>query len=340
MKKVFSACAFIFLFSNLQAKHNNGVFEKELKNFVTILQAGNKKFLITANEIFLLGKNKTALKTSFSFTCNDACEYENKIALATGNGIVVYDDLKNTATGFMPQKITGRITHIQKDINGRLWFTKEFEGCFMTNGTEVFQKIKVPATYSLVAAGDSNIWAGTNVGLYKIPASGAAITKFAEEGIEGNDIPDNLVERLFADSKSNVWAIMPEHISFIAHSNENSEFPDYGYLGTKENELYHIAELPDKKKQSYLFATKQGILYIPAITTSALVHIGEIHQTVTEKAFLMAGSNIQKPEQWKNEPVTYITTIGSQTYFVTVKGVWSISNAKLLRNIKESFGGR
>lgn len=314
------------------------LFPQNQKGFIKIVAADHKKFVVTDNAVWLIEKNKLTQKSSFNFICNGATEYRDEIAMATDNGIKIFNAKDNNITDYLPKQIAGKINNIEADQQDHLWFTKEYEGCFaILDSNAILQKLKVPVTYCIARTNDSCIWAGTNIGLYKIPINGGKILRFAEEGIASYDLPDNLVERLYADSKSNVWAVMPEHISFISSADLNSEFPDYEYLGKKENELYSVTEVA-QLHQAYLFLTSTGIIYINGLKAGELMRVGEIHQKIHETAFLLTDELIEKPSQFKNEKVVMIKTIGNETYFITQKGLWSVSTSKFTRDLKKKFG--
>lgn len=312
------------------------MFQQLQNGFVKIIEADHKKFIISSNGIWMIEKKKLVQQSSFTFNCNAATQYNNQIALATNEGIKIFDITKNAIANFLSEKITGNINSIETDQQNGIWFTKEFEGCFFIDGDNVFQRLKVPVTYCMAKTNDSSIWVGTNIGLYKIPINGGEILRFAEEGIASYDLPDNLVEKLYSDSKSNVWALMPEHLSFISSADLNSEFPDYEYLGKKENELYNVAEVP-QSNQAYLFSTSEGIIYIPDLKAGELMRIGEIHQTIKEKAFLLTDEVIQRPLQFKDEKVKAVVNIGSETFFITARGVWSVSSKKFVSRLQKQF---
>ncbi len=312
------------------------LFAEKTNMLVQLLETGKQRFCITQNAVYSITKKGLEKKAALPFLCTDAIVYKGNIALATDAGLQLFDTKNNALTALLPQKINGAINHLQADAGNHIWFTKEFEGCYMIDDSnEVLQKIKVPVTYSLAYTNDNTIWVGTNVGLYKVPASGSAIERYAEEGIASNDLPDNLVERLYTGAKTNLWVVMPGHVSYIAADN-NDEFPDYEFIGDKNNELYHIAAI-NGFTQAYLFATSQGILLMHNITAGEKLHSGEIHQTVSEKAYLLTNATIEKPEALKTATVKMITTCGTAIYFVTDKGLWSVDKVKLNQRLKKQF---
>jgi len=300
---------------------------------IQLLKAGKHSYCITNDGIYELEKKQLIQKISLQQRCNDAAVYNNNIVLATSNGIQLFNTKTNILTALFPETIKGDINGIQTD-NKHLWFTKAFEGCFMIDDSnKVIQRVKVPVTYALAYTDNGNMWVGTNVGLYKIPIHGGEIVRYAEEGIASNDLPDNLVERLFTDAQSNVWVMMPGHITFIAADSED-EFPDYEHVGKKDNELYDIAAASDKM---YLFATAQGILLMQNSQHGEALYTGEIHQTINEKAYLLTDEITEKPEHLKNEPVIKIVNSGRETHFITNKGLWSVSTSKFIHTLEEHY---
>lgn len=313
------------------------LFKEAQKGYAAILSAEGKKIFVTENGMWVIERNKMEQMLHFNFTCNDAVVYKNNIVLAGNNGLKIIDVKNNTVTDLFKEKITGNINAVAKDQQGRLWFTKAYTGCFLIlDSNTIIEKLRVPVTYCIKNTNDSNMWVGTNVGLYKIPVSGDAIKRFAEEGIASYDIPDNLVENIYTDSKSNIWAVMPENISFISPGDLNSEFPGYGYPLNNENNLYCITEMPGMQ-QGYLFATGKGIIFINGLKAGDIMRVGEIHQEIKETAFLLDDKTIETPAVLKNETITHIAPIGNEIYFITVKGMWHIKASRLANNLTKRF---
>ncbi len=288
-------------------------------------------YCITKHALYKEEKSGLKQLATFSSLCNSAVSKGDEIWLATEKGITSFNVRNGLLSAVLPETVKGNITHIETDEVNNIWFTKEWEGCFkIDENNNVQQIVKVPVTYSLAHTRDSNIWVGTNVGLYKVPVSGKEIIRYAEEGIADNDLPDNLVEQLYGTENS-VWAVMPGHLSHIVPGEE--EAPDFESIGSRNNELYSIVQLPFANGV-FLFATQQGILFMPNVQNEDQFRTGEIHQEVKETAFHLSDDAIHKPAAAKNNPVRCIQFINGKTYLLTDKGFWSIPLSSLSKHLK------
>lgn len=337
MKTIIIFVLSLLLFQTVSARGKVITFGRKETGWMKIISALGREYLVTNSSISLIEENKITKELSHQFKCNDAVVLDNNIALATDSGIKLFQLSDNSLHDYHPDVINKKIIHVTVDALGHLWFCSEFEACFMIDDNDnIITKVTAPVLYSLASTPDSNVWVGTNIGLYKIPAKGTEIFRFAEEGLEGFDLPDNLVERLFADFKSNVWALMPNHVSFIPGKDFEGEIPSYNNIGTKENMIFDIAPL-SQSQRSYMFATAQGLIYTADLKADEYNHTGEIHQTIKETAFLVTDDIIDKPASFKNEKVVLIKTVNKDTYFVTSVGLWKIRTAKLIKNIEKNL---
>src|SRR5690606_36803796 len=96
---------------------------------------------------------------------------------------------------------------------------------------------------TLAATQDSNVWIGTNVGLYKMSLKDYSTIRYAEEGYSGYELPDNIIEQLYEDPFSNIWVVMPDNISFKRGNNYTGENPTYNFIGVKNNKIYSITPI-------------------------------------------------------------------------------------------------
>ena len=185
-------------------------------------------------------------------------------------------------------------------------------------------------TYNSDAAA-FNVWVGTNLGLYKVPVTGEVL-RYAEEGIEGFEIPDNLVEHLFADEASNVWALLPEQMAFIPSKTSGGDVPAYAYPG-KNAAVFSIFKLP-LSETAFLLATAQGLMYMHGLNGAASILSGEIYQSFHETAFVVPDAVLEKPSELADVPVLSVHTLADKTWFVTSKGLWHIPTKKLLKQLQ------
>ena len=332
MKKSFLLVLLSFSLLMSLAKSSPLFFPFENDGFCKLVTIKKDVYCVTKKALYKEEKKGLKRVVTFSSSCNAAACSQDKIWLAMEKGIVLFDSKNGVLTAMLPEDVTGNITHIETDELNNIWFTKEWEGCFkISSQNKIQQIIQVPVTYSLTHTDDSNMWVGTNVGLYKVPVSGKEIVRYAEEGIADNDLPDNLVERLYG-TRNSVWAVMPGHISHIVSGEE--EAPDFENIGSHDNELYNVAQVPNQK-QSFLFATKEGILYFSEVQNNEQFSTGEIHQQIKEKALHLEDNVTEKPTDGKSETVKAIELINEKIYFVTERGYWFISLSSFLKKLKK-----
>ncbi len=90
---------FLFLFSCFLSFANDPVypFLKPQKGLIKIVDADNKKYVVTKNQLFEITHNKLRKIIDLPFVCNDATMYKGDIAMATDSGIVMYYVREDTA---------------------------------------------------------------------------------------------------------------------------------------------------------------------------------------------------------------------------------------------------
>lgn len=334
MKKLWPV-AMVFVF-HISFAQKELIFDEKAGEFFKVISMDRKAYLVTDSSVFSLEK-KLLKKASFNFHCNDAIARNNIIYLATNRGIKTFDITNNSVSDFAVASYDGKIDHIMKDALNHLWFSSKFKGCYtVTDSGSVEVKVTAPVIYSIANTADSNIWVGTNVGLFKVSLQQNKIDRFVEEGLEGYEIPDNIIEQVFADDQSDVWIVMPDNISFISGKNLNGEIPGYHFNTDRENAIYGISKL-NAESDAYIFATTRGLIYISGAKLHPSDYGGEIHQSYNEKAFMIPDALIEKPLTFKSQVVLQVTNTGSKTFFITNKGLWSVSTKKLAKQISGYF---
>lgn len=328
MRAIFVSLIISLSVLQTSSAENAIVFNKEESGFKKLLVIDKKEFFITSTTIYTVNKKDIQQKILLLSDCYDACVYKNAILLATKDGLKIFNTKENTIKDVA--SVTDKTEHVAVDKENNIWFTKEFGGGYKIQNDSVLRIIDAPAIYSLATTQDSNVWIGTNIGLYKISLAKNKIDRFVEEGIEGFELPDNLVEKIYADDASNIWAVMPDDISFISGAGNDDEIPDYRYVGSKQNKVLDICKTP-LGSRSYLFATKEGVIYTADVKGDQLNHTGEIHQQFHEPAMFLNGALLEKPDALKDAVVNQIQIAGKEIIFITDKGLWRLK----LNNLKQ-----
>ncbi len=336
MKSIAIVLLVLFLLKrDVYARDRVYIFKEQENGFTKIMSLSKTVFFITATAIYQVNNKELNLKIQLIAKCNDAAVYKEGFALATDSGIFYYSIQDNALKRILPEQIANRINHVVTDGLNRLWYTSNYDGAYMIDdNNNILSIVKAPVVYSIASTPDSTIWVGTNIGLYKIPLNSAKIFRYSEEGIEGFELPDNLVEQIYADKNSNLWALLPDKMVFIQHNkNEKEEIPSYRYIGSNANKVFCIHQLSVSDK-TYLFATKEGIMYNKDLKGLKSINSGEIHQSYYETVYLIQDILIEKPFQLQDQMVINIATVGDYTWLTTIKGIWKINTRKLKKNLQ------
>lgn len=309
-------------------------FPKQQKGSIKILSTSHKKFIITSEYFFEIKNDKVTKTTNLPFICNDAVVFNNDIAIASDSGIIIYSVKRNTFKPYLRKQWNKKIEYILTDALNQLWFSSMYEGAFLIKDDSIINsKIEAPVIYCIAGTPDNNIWVGTNIGLYQILSNSMETRRYAEEGIEGYSIPDNLVEKLYPDTDSNVWAQLSETIVFISPHQQNNDAQAFDYIGNKENKVLGIVKL-NLLKDGYLFATSEGIVFVKNIETSQNQSTEEIHSTFEKKGSLLNADAVKKPKEWKNLIIKNIYSDRHFTWFMTEEGVWRVKNKIILNSLR------
>ena len=154
------------------------------------------------------------------------------------------------------------ITAVFLDRRGALWVGALGYGVLhWVNGAFVHE-LKTPTINAGVATADSSVWIGTNIGLNR--KQGPAWTRYNEEGVANQEIPDNYVEKLLPDNVGNLWVIMSDGICVFEggarRGATEAELPTAKFLGQPGNEVRGVAHIAGEGR---VFATALGLLLLP-----------------------------------------------------------------------------
>lgn len=329
MKFILSVAVVCLFCIKSQAKGN--AFSVAKGKPVKVIQTGKQTFLVNENGVSWLQKETPGLVIKPEGGITDAFVLKDELWLATSMGVKVYNikDFKETKHYFTGK----RISAMSNDPTGKVWVATHLDGVYSQLSADSFeQKLNVVGTYALRCTADSNVWIGTNVGMYRINTNDLKITRYAEEGYSGYELPDNIVERLYDDEQSNIWVLMPDNISFKSGEHYQGEIPSYAYVGDRNNEIKTIVSL---KKTSYLFVTQKGVYLLPSATLKEEHEHGtsEIFSTHQTQAFSLKGTQIGAPDNLLSEEVIFAEKAGGEIYFITAKGGWKIKEKELVKRM-------
>jgi hypothetical protein len=124
---------------------------------------------------------------------------------------------------------------------------------------------------------------------------------------------------------------MPSNLVFLPIIQETSHFPTFDYVGSRENELYSICNLPN---QSYLIASKNGVIALAA-KVAAHEHEAqeEIYTRPKTKGYQALAATLGAPVNLQQEKVLTMSEDNKMMWFLTAKGCWSIKTKTLEKNL-------
>ncbi len=294
---------------------------------------------ITPTEVFSQGLRKP-VHFSVPATATAARVQNGQVWVATASGLYRFDPSIPEKT--FPVLFSGQpISALALDSSNHLWAGVTYQGAYRQETDDSFAlKLQIPAISSVVAAaGDTNVWVGTNVGLYRMGIHHFTTTRYAEEGYSGYELPDNIVEKLFQDAAGNVWVLMPDHLSFKKSSRATGELPTFAFLGDRTNDIYAIQGVGS---DWYLFCTRKGLSFMPAhpLEDDHVHPTTEVYSSEGLEARALTNQQLNVPESWQSEPVTQVFKSGRTYWFITPKGGWSVPEKKLRKKLHQLLSAR
>lgn len=293
-----------------------------------VLYYQGKEYAITNNAIESVNHNNTSSAVRVAGRINDATIAQNKIWIATTKGLMAWDGTHMAS--YFPDD---EIKCVTTDALGRIWVGNTFKGVFAMLQQDSFKlQVAVAPVLSLATTPDSNIWIGTNIGMYRVSGKDFSTTRYAEEGYSGYELPDNLVEAIYADARSNVWVVMPDNLSFKPGNQYAGELPTFDIPGGKNKQICSIAAL---ESRFYLFLTDNGLFVLPLSgLESADSHSSEeIHSAHNVKAFQIEKDCLEIPVAFSGTPITGIQVEKERLRFYSPSGSWTTTIKHFVKKI-------
>ncbi|MBD2769243.1 hypothetical protein IC235_15230 [Hymenobacter sp. BT664] len=231
---------------------------------VALLHVGKATYLVTQHSVFRLEGQQFVRHYQGEAPVQCAAVADTVLWLGTRQGLV-----RLNYQGFRPHKqpLPGvepfpSITALFRDARGTMWVGAYGQGVFHEKKGAFTQELNTPAINGGAATADSSVWIATNIGLSR--KQHQDWTRYNEEGVANQEIPDNIVEKLLPDNVGNLWVIMSDAICVFEGQAQRSaaeaELPTVKFLGRPGNEVHSVAYL---KGEGRLFATAMGLLLLP-----------------------------------------------------------------------------
>lgn len=232
---------------------------------VALLHAGPATFIVTEHSVWQLEKGKFARKYQSTNPVQCAAAADTVLWLGTRQGVVALGTRRFRARALpLPTaEPAGNITALFQDKQGALWVGANGQGVFRQGADgQLTQELRTPTINAGAVTADSSVWIATNIGLSR--KQGARWTRYNEEGVANQEIPDNIVNKLLPDNAGNLWVIMSDAVSVFegpGRHEQEGELPTVKFLGQPGNEVFSVVAL---RGEGRLFATAQGLLLLPA----------------------------------------------------------------------------
>ncbi len=232
------------------------------ETILAVLQNDSQILLATNQKLYVQTKRDWQLVTTMPAPIQTTAVAQGRIWAGGQSGLYWWEARQKQWRKWQGAAAKGAINTLNTDPStGNLLVATATAGAFVLRDTILSRTLVSQAETQTVCTCGSYQWIGTPTGLLRVDATGT-IQRYAEEGVMGFEIPDNIVENLFCSRSQSLTVLMPEPLAFLPI--EASGAPAHGahfdYLGAAGNTVFNQVELSNG---DYLFFTAQGILRLP-----------------------------------------------------------------------------
>ena len=264
LKKTCLALALIFVLMAIAGKVFGQNLAPELRRgerLTAVFEHQKQVFLLSSDRLFQWKKELWLPLAELPAAFESAVSDGKRIWLGGKPGLFFFDPEKKQAQNWRPG--TGETADLTFDKKtGELLAASSGMGVFALRDT-AFARSILPKTEAFAACHCGNYdWAGTATGLFRISKNGE-IQKYAEEGVAGYEVPDNIIDGLFCSPSGALTVAMPEAIAFFGMPDGEPEgHPEhFDYLGEPGNHVFRQIDAPG---DGLLFFTEKGVLQLEA----------------------------------------------------------------------------
>ena len=297
------------------------------ENIVSVLEQNGHPVLVTNQYIYRVSKKKWVLWLETPLPVQTTAVSQGRLWVGGNKGLYWLDaDAQKwrqwtALPGLIPVN-TLRVDQMTDD----LLVASSTQGAFVLHNTDLLHPFVQNTETQVVCSCGNYQWIGTPAGLLRLDAQGN-IQKYAEEGVMGFEIPDNIVENLFCSRSQVLTVVSPEPLAFLPIPSKGAPAhgPHFDYLGSAGNEIFNQLELPNG---DYLFLTAHGLLRLSTgFLRNPTEEMGnvEVHDDRNNpKAIVLPVSHftddpILQKEIWRNG------------FWDKQGNLWLMSNQKILR---------
>ena len=297
-------------------------------NPIAFIKTEKAFLLVSDTAIFSFDKKAWKPIKLFYKKINTAAFVDNKVWLGGFNKLFYLDEKTNDLV-FWKGLNDGNIDVLSLQTNIK---TQELLVASADDGAFSFKNDVISNNYvSHIRAEDvcacgGYTWVGTNTGLVRLDKKGK-IQVYAEEGVGGFEIPDNLVSRLECIDGQHLLVIMPEALAFLDadEKNTSSHAEGFEFLGKKGNLIFDAVRTSDG---DLLFLTEDGLIYMNR------KEISEHHE---HGASIEVYSNAGKPAISKIKNPLLGESVWEKGYFDDKGNLWLASALHVLKVSKNEW---
>ena len=255
---------------------------------VALLHAGKQTYLVTEQSVFRLEHRQFVRKLPErgAHSAGPGHRHQPVAGYAGGAWNCSTYAASPAATCPCPSRPTAPASRpCFKDAAGTVWLGTDGYGVFRLAGGGPEQMLSTPAINAGLATADSSVWIGTNIGLSRWQHG--QWTRYNEEGVANNEIPDNLVEEFLPDNRGNLWVLMSAGVSVFAGGGAGAPptgLPTVKFIGRPGNAVRSVAYAAGT---GYLFATDMGLLLLPDQGAGSFERFAPTSDKVEDKALLV-----------------------------------------------------
>jgi hypothetical protein len=232
---------------------------------VEVLEFKRQIFLVTEHTVFIVEKKGLRPVFQSENLIKAAAATKNMFCLATNSGLLtaqptsLIENLTFTKRQ-LPTDKTDFIALFKDPSAEQIWVGTRDNGIYIINDSTEKLMIKALFVNDLAIVSPNDYWIGTDAGLVHRVA-GETI-RYAEEGVAGFEIPDNIVEKLHIINGEKLVVQMSDPLSIfhLAAEKTSAHGINLGFIGKKGNRVFDLKGLPDG---AVLAATAAGLTHLP-----------------------------------------------------------------------------
>jgi ligand-binding sensor domain-containing protein len=232
---------------------------------IDIIEFQRQIFLVTEHAVYVADKKEARKIFQSESGIKAAAATKTLLCVATGAGLFVTNSTIITDnTAFkkrqLPTDKTDFVALKTDPTSPQIWVATRDNGIYIVNDSTEKLMSKALFVNDIAVISPADYWIGTDAGLVH-RVSGETI-RYAEEGVAGFEIPDNIVEKLHIINGEKLVVQMsgPLSIFHLAGEKTSAHGVNLGFIGTKGNTIFDLKGLPDG---AVLAATAAGLTHLP-----------------------------------------------------------------------------